>query len=177
MASPCCEPLSLFCISTVDFWVISQLLESVITVSDSYKLHLKPWYSFAQNLPKKNNSQIPYKTSPVPAQSFIRPLTSSHFSPVLTLLQPHWPFPSLIESESEVTQSGPALFDPMDCSLPGSSVHGIFQARILEWAAMIYQDNSCFRAFAGPPAWNAFPPPSFTSIKSTQVCSVRPILT
>ena len=36
----------------------------------------------------------------------------------------------------EVTQSCPTLSDPMDCSLPGSSPHGIFQARILEWAAM-----------------------------------------
>ena len=35
------------------------------------------------------------------------------------------------ESESEVTQSCPTLFDPRDCSLPGSSVHGILQARIV----------------------------------------------
>ena len=40
------------------------------------------------------------------------------------------------ESESEVTQSCPTLCDPMDCSLPHSSIHGIFQARVLEWAAM-----------------------------------------
>ena len=40
------------------------------------------------------------------------------------------------ESESEVAQSCPTLCDPMDCSLPGSSVHGIFQARILEWVAI-----------------------------------------
>ena len=37
------------------------------------------------------------------------------------------------ESESEVVQSCPILCDCMDCNLPGSSVHGIFQARILEW--------------------------------------------
>ena len=40
-----------------------------------------------------------------------------------------------VKSESEVTQSRPTLSDPMDCSLPGSSVHGIFQARVLEWGA------------------------------------------
>ena len=40
------------------------------------------------------------------------------------------------ESESEVTQSCPTLCDPMDGSLSGSTVHGIFQARILEWAAI-----------------------------------------
>ena len=40
-----------------------------------------------------------------------------------------------VKSESEVAQSCPTLSDPMDCSLPGSSVHGIFQARVLEWVA------------------------------------------
>ena len=38
-----------------------------------------------------------------------------------------------VKSESEIAQSCPTLSDPMDCSLPGSSVHGIFQARVLEW--------------------------------------------
>ena len=41
-----------------------------------------------------------------------------------------------VKSESEVAQSCPTLRDPMDCSLPGSSVHGIFQARVLEWVAI-----------------------------------------
>ena len=41
-----------------------------------------------------------------------------------------------MKSESEVAQSCPTLRDPMDCSLPGSSVHGIFQARVLEWGAI-----------------------------------------
>ena len=40
-----------------------------------------------------------------------------------------------VKSESEVTQSCPTLSNPMDCSPPGSSVHGIFQARVLEWGA------------------------------------------
>ena len=40
-----------------------------------------------------------------------------------------------VKSESEVAQSCPTLSDPMDHSLPGSSVHGIFQARVLEWGA------------------------------------------
>ena len=46
------------------------------------------------------------------------------------------------ESESEVTQSCPTLCDPMDGSLPGSAVHGIFQARILEWAAISFSRGS-----------------------------------
>ena len=41
-----------------------------------------------------------------------------------------------MKSESEVAQSCPTRRDPMDCSLPGSSVHGIFQARVLEWGAI-----------------------------------------
>jgi len=40
-----------------------------------------------------------------------------------------------VKSESEVAQSCPTLSNPMDCSLPGSSIHGIFQARVLEWGA------------------------------------------
>ena len=45
-----------------------------------------------------------------------------------------------VKSESEVTQSCPTLSDPMDCSLPGSSVHGIFQARVLEWGAIVFSN-------------------------------------
>ena len=45
-----------------------------------------------------------------------------------------------VKSESEVAQSCPTLSDPMDRSLPGSSIHGIFQARVLEWGAMLNQD-------------------------------------
>ena len=45
-----------------------------------------------------------------------------------------------VKSESEVAQSCPALRDPMDCSLPGSSIHGIFQARVLEWGAIAFSD-------------------------------------
>ena len=45
-----------------------------------------------------------------------------------------------VKSESEVAQSCPTLHDPMDCSLPGSSAHGIFQARVLEWGAIAFSD-------------------------------------
>ena len=47
-----------------------------------------------------------------------------------------------VNSESEVAQSCPTLCDPMDCSLPGSSVHGIFQARVLEWGAIAFSQES-----------------------------------
>ena len=45
-----------------------------------------------------------------------------------------------VKSESEVAQSCPTLHDPMDCSLPGSSVYGIFQARVLEWGAIAFSN-------------------------------------
>jgi len=46
-----------------------------------------------------------------------------------------------VKSESEVAQSCPTLSDPMDCSLPGFSVHGIFQAKLLEWGAIAFKPN------------------------------------
>ena len=46
-----------------------------------------------------------------------------------------------VKSESEVAQSYPTPSDLMDCSLPGSSIHGIFQARVLEWGAIAFSDN------------------------------------
>ena len=47
-----------------------------------------------------------------------------------------------VKSESEITQSCPTLSKPMDCSLPGSSVHGIFQARVLEWGAIAFSASN-----------------------------------
>ena len=64
-----------------------------------------------------------------------------------------------VKSESEVVQSCPTLSDPMNCSLPGSSIHGIFQARVLEWGAIAFSvsfschdTNHCFSR-AGPWLW------------------------
>ena len=50
------------------------------------------------------------------------------------------------ENESEVAQSYPTLSDPMDCSLPGSSIHGIFQARELEWGAIAFSTMEYYSA-------------------------------
>ena len=73
------------------------------------------------------------------------PQTAAHqTSPSLGFSrQEHWsglPFSSPMhesENESEAAQSCPTLSDPMDCSLPGFSIHGIFQARELEWGAIV----------------------------------------
>ena len=53
-----------------------------------------------------------------------------------------WVVPLSFPSWSEVAQSCPTLWDPMDCSLPGSSVHGIFQAIVLEWLAIFFSRGS-----------------------------------
>ena len=47
-----------------------------------------------------------------------------------------------VKSESEVAQSCPTLSDPVDCSFPGFSVHGIFQAGVLEWCAIAFSSNA-----------------------------------
>ena len=60
-----------------------------------------------------------------------------------------------VKSESEIAQSCLTLSDPMHCSLPGSSVHGIFQARVLEWVAIVFSAQltlSCAKTGAGCPA-------------------------
>ena len=65
--------------------------------------------------------------------------------------QEHWsglPFPSPMH-ESEVAQSCPTLSDPMDCNLPGSSIHGIFQARVLEWGAIAFSNTGGPRTVVG----------------------------
>ena len=51
-----------------------------------------------------------------------------------------------VKSESEVAQSCPTLSDPMDCSPPGSSIHGIFQARVLEWGAIAFSQHQLFES-------------------------------
>ena len=86
----------------------------------------------------------PPPTTPTPSLGFSR--------------QEHWsglPFLSpMHESESEVALSCPTLSNPMDCSLPGSSVHGIFQARVLEYART--SENSSLDNLISCVRWLAF---------------------
>ena len=79
-------------------------------------------------------------------QLFATPWTAAHQAPLSMGFSRQeywcgWPLSSPMhesESESEVTQSCPTLCDPMDCSLPGCSVHGILQARVLGWGAIAF---------------------------------------
>ena len=80
------------------------------------------------------------------------PWTAAHQAPpsVGFSRQEYWsglPFPSpnmKVKSEREVTQLCPTLSDPMDCSPPGSSTHGIFQARVLQWGAIAFSGSLIF---------------------------------
>ena len=55
-----------------------------------------------------------------------------------------------VKSESEVAQLCPTLHHPMDCGLPGSSVRGIFQARVLEWGAITFSELGLEGGLFGP---------------------------
>ena len=63
-----------------------------------------------------------------------------------------------VKSQSEVAQSCPTLSDPMDCSLPGSSIHGIFQARVLEWSAIAFSTYIyyTFSKYKEDPIYNSY---------------------
>ena len=79
------------------------------------------------------------------------PWTAAHQAPLSLGFsrQGHWsglPFPSPMH-ESEVAQPCLTHSDPMDCSLPGSSVHGIFQARVLEWGAIAFSGQRVKKAY------------------------------
>ena len=58
-----------------------------------------------------------------------------------------------VKRESEVAQSCPTLCEPMNCSLPGSSIHGIFQARVLEWVAIAFSKRLECKRFIRESSW------------------------
>ena len=64
-----------------------------------------------------------------------------------------------VKRESEVAQSCPTLHNPMDCSLPGSSVHGILQARVLEWGAIAFSNSVAYPLsnVLWDSSWSSFP--------------------
>ena len=73
-----------------------------------------------------------------------------------------WPRDQKKERKSEVTQSCPTLCGPVDCSPPGSSIHGIFQARVLEWVAISFSRESSWprdRTYVSCIAGRCYRPP------------------
>ena len=91
---------------------------------------------------------------------YVTPQTAAHQAPPSLGFsrQEYWsglPFPSLMH-ESEVAQSCPTLSNPMDCSLPGSSAHGIFQGRVLEWGASSVMSSSWTETCQAPVSMEYF---------------------
>ena len=72
-----------------------------------------------------------------------------------------------VKSESEVAQSCPTLRDPMDCSPPGSSIHGICQARVLEWGAIAFSKVSTLHSQFVPPSPSPTIPTSLFSVSAS----------
>ena len=103
----------------------------------------------------RNNNNLRYADAAAAAKSLVMSdSVRPHGLQPSRLLRP-WDFPGKntgvgchcllqcmkMESKSEVALSCPTLSDPMDCSLPGSSIHGIFQARVLEWGAIAFSSS------------------------------------
>ena len=72
---------------------------------------------------------------------FIVRLSNPYMTTGKMIALTRWTFVDKVKSESEVAQSCPTLCDPMDCSLPGSSLYGILQAGVLEWVAISFSSN------------------------------------
>ena len=85
-------------------------------------------------LPFPSPGDLPYPN--------IEPMSPALAGGFFTIEPPGKPFIFLVTLKVSVAQSCPTVCDPMDCSLPGSSVHGIFQARILEWVAISFSGGS-----------------------------------
>ena len=79
-----------------------------------------------------------------------------------------------VKSEREVAQSCPTLSDPMDCNPPGSFVHGIFQARVLEWGAIAFSSGGGGRKLANNKGQTVFPSVNqmaFNRISTREFCN------
>ena len=141
--------------------LLSSIFLSIRVFSNESVLHIRwpKYWSFSFSISPSNeysglislgqtgfislNSRDSQESSPTPQFKGINSsVLSLLYGPTLTSVHDYWKISD--RSESEVTQSCPTLRDPMDCSLPGSSVHGIFQAIVLKWIAISFS-RGCSR--------------------------------
>ena len=80
-----------------------------------------------------------------------------------------------VKSESEVAQSCPTLRNPMDCSLPGSSIHGIFQARVLQWGAIAFSPRMIRKRQMKTTMREHLNPLRMASIKKTEITEITSV--
>ena len=101
-------------------------------------LPISPAFTYCGRQSK--NSFTPRSPHPNPQKcKYVTLHGKRDFEDVIKLRTVRWgDYPGFIQSESEVAQLCPPLCDPMDCSPPGSSIHGIFQASVLEWVAISF---------------------------------------
>ena len=139
--------LCLFCIIIFVCKLQSFVLYFRFHISDiTYYLSFFVWLNFTKYNILKDYLLLLLLSHFSRVQLCATPQTAAHKAPPSLGFsrQEHWsglPFPSPMR-ESEVAKLCPTLSDPMDCSPPGSSIHGIFQARVLEWGAI--KDYLCY---------------------------------
>ena len=99
----------------------------VLASASFLPMNIQDWFPVGSPCSPRDSQE----SSPTPQFKSINSLALSFpYSPTITSI--------ISESENEVAQLCPTLCDSMDCRLPGSSIHGIFQARILEWVAISF---------------------------------------
>ena len=117
----------------------------IVTVT----IFLRPLYGKLHKIMHKALSTMPAAAAKsLQVRLCVTPEMAAHQAPPSLGFsrQEHWsglPFPSPL-GESEVAQWCPTLHNPMDCSLPGSSIHGIFQARVLKWVATAFSKHNAY---------------------------------
>ena len=136
--SPCCSHLTFF-LPTHYPLILSDLLRTSLSrlKNPCFKAGFFNSTVYAATASVVSDSVRPHRWQPT---RFPRPWDSPGKNPGVGC---HFLLQCTTEkSESEVAQSCPTLSDPMDCIPPGSSIHGIFQARVLEWGAIAFSRGS-----------------------------------
>ena len=121
------------CVSQMAVRFFTTVLPQSVQSLSHVQLFVTPWIAACQASLPITNSWSLLKLMPIESL-----MSSNHLSHPLS----SWEAPNKLVQFSSVAQSCPTLCDPMDCSLPGSSVHEIFQARGLEWVAISFSRGS-----------------------------------